>query len=74
MKRVCTSVEDEFREATLSTYHQIALPTERIVCDKHVLGFHRGVGLRMSFVRQKHWVPRLRQLTQKESYQRLWVQ
>ena len=42
-----------------------ALLTEKIVCDKRVLGVHGGVGLRMSFIRQQFWVPRLRQLTKR---------
>ena len=41
------------------------LLTEKIVCDKRVLRLHGGVGLRMSFIRQQFWVPRLRQLTKR---------
>ena len=42
-----------------------ALLTEKMVHDVHILTLHGGVSLSMSFIRQKYWVPRLRQLTKK---------
>ena len=41
------------------------LLTEKMVHDVHVLSLHGGVGLTMTLIRQKYWVPRLRRLTKK---------
>ena len=36
--------------------------TEELVKDAHIQSLHGGVGLTMARVRDKYWVPRLRQL------------
>jgi hypothetical protein len=42
-----------------------ALLSEKMIEDPHVQTLHGGVGLTMAQLRQRHWIPRLRQSTKK---------
>ena len=45
-----------------------ALFTEKLVMDAHLNTLHGGVGDTMTKVREKYWIPKLRQLTKSVRY------
>ena len=63
--------EDDRLQVNLPDTHHY---TEKLVMLSHLVTLHGGVGLTMTKVRERHWVPRLRQIGKKDNKELLWLQ